>query len=213
MNQQQYPPQQPGWGGPQQPFGQPPFGPPPRKKAGAGKVIGLGCLGLVGLFVLIALIGAVAGGGSSSNDSKSADDTKAGSSTSGRSTSGGSTSKGHESAGASEGSDEKAEKKTRKKVVIFKVWGTAPAGALGPLDITYGSDSDNRDGTFENGEFKATLPLDDDTLYYNVTAQLQGSGDIQCSVTVGGKTKKAHAAGDYNICMAQLSSGLLGGWH
>ncbi|MGW0424748.1 hypothetical protein [Streptomyces sp. NPDC003015] len=199
MNQQQYPPQQPGWGAPQQPFGQPPFGPPPRKKAGAGKVIGLGCLGLVGLFVLIALIGAVAGGGSSSNDSKSADDTKAGSSTSGRSTSGGSTSK--------------AEEKSGKKVVIFKVWGTAPAGALGPLDITYGSDSDNRDGTFENGEFKATLPLDDDTLYYNVTAQLQGSGDIHCSVTVGGKTKKAHAAGDYNICMAQLSSGLLGGWH
>ncbi|MFE2212156.1 hypothetical protein ACFW93_09245 [Streptomyces canus] len=198
MSQQQYPPQQPGWGGPQQPFG-----PPPPKKGGAGKVIGLGCLGLVGLFVLIALIGAVAGGGSGSNDSKRADDTKAG----------GSTSKGHETADASEGSDEKAEKKTGKKVVIFKVWGTAPAGALGPLNITYGSDSDNRDGAFKNGKFEATLPLDDDALYFNVSAQLQGSGDIHCSVTAGGKTKKAHAAGDYNICMAQLSSGLLGGWH
>jgi hypothetical protein len=208
MSQQQYPPQQPGWGGPQQLFGQPPFGPPPKKKARTGKVIGLGCLGLVGLFVLIALIGAVAGGGSSSNDSKRADDTKAGGSTSG-----GSTSKDHETADASEGSDEKAEKKTGKKVVIFKVWGTAPAGALGPLNITYGSDSDNRDGAFENGKFEATLPLDDDAMYFNVTAQLQGSGDIQCSVTVGGKTKKAHAAGDYNICTAQLSSGLLGGWH
>ncbi|MFF0083502.1 hypothetical protein ACFYR1_27870 [Streptomyces canus] len=198
MSQQQYPPQRPGWGGPQQPFG-----PPPPKKGGAGKVIGLGCLGLVGLFVLIALIGAVAGGGSGSNGSKRADDTKAG----------GSTSKGHETADASEGSDEKAEKKTGKKVVIFKVWGTAPAGALGPLNITYGSDSDNRDGAFENGKFEATLPLDDDAMYFNVTAQLQGSGDIHCSVTVGGKSKKAHAAGDYNICMAQLSSGLLGGWH
>lgn len=97
--------------------------------------------------------------------------------------------------------------------MIFKVWGTAPAGALGPLNITYGSDSDNRDGAFKNGKFEATLPLDDDAIYFNVTAQLQGSGDIHCSVTVGGKTKKAHAAGDYNICMAQLSPGLLGGWH
>ncbi|MET9454089.1 hypothetical protein ABZY05_03190 [Streptomyces canus] len=47
-------------------------------------------------------------------------------------------------------------------MVWFKVWGTAPAGALGPLNITYGPDSDSRDGAFENGEFKATLPLRDD---------------------------------------------------
>ena len=202
MSQQQYPPQQPGWGGPQQPFGQPPFAPPPPKKGGAGKVIGLGCLGLVGLFVLIALVGAVVGGGSGSSDSKdtskSVDDTKAG---------GDVTQKGKED------SDKKADKKADKKVVVFKVWGTAPAGALGPLNITYGSDSDNRDGDFKEGEFKATLPLDDDALYFNVTAQLQGSGDIHCSVTVGGKTKKGHAAGDYNICSAQVSAGLLGGWN
>jgi hypothetical protein len=205
MSQHQYPPQQPAWGGPQQPFGQPPFAPPPPKKAGAGKVIGLGCLGLVGLFVLIALVSAVAGGGSGSNDSKSADDTKVS----------GSTSKSDKAADDSGSSDKKVESepKAGRKVVIFKVWGTAPAGALGPLNITYGSDSDNRDGAFKNGKFEATLPLDDDALYFNVTAQLQGSGDIHCSVTVGGKTKKAHAAGDYNICMAQLSPGLLGGWH
>ncbi|MFC8430900.1 hypothetical protein [Streptomyces sp. NPDC057253] len=198
MSQQQNPPQQPGWGGPQRPFGQPPFVSPPPKKGGAGKVIGLGCLGIVGLFVLIALVGAVVGGGSGAGDSKSpttrADDKKAGRS-------------------AAEG-DKKVggEAKVDKKVVVFKVWGTAPAGALGPLNITYGSDSDNRDGTFKDGEFKATLPLDDDALYFDVTAQLQGSGDIHCSVTVGGKTDKGHAAGDYNICSAQLSAGLLGGW-
>ncbi|MEU0406233.1 hypothetical protein ABZ307_00190 [Streptomyces griseorubiginosus] len=198
MSQQQYPPQQPGWGGPQQPFGQPPFAPPPPKKGGAGKVIGLGCLGLVGLFVLIALVGAVVGGGSGSGDSKdtskSVDDTKAG-------------------RPVSEKGKEDSDKKADKKVVVFKVWGTAPAGALGPLNITYGSDSDNRDGDFKDGKFKATLPLDDDALYYNVTAQLQGSGDIHCSVTVGEKTKKGHAAGDYNICSAQVSAGLLGGWN
>ncbi|MEV7070691.1 hypothetical protein [Streptomyces sp. NPDC093990] len=206
MSQQQYPPQQPGWEDPQQPFGQPPFGVPKRKKAGTGKVIGLGCLGLVGLFVLIALIGAVAGGGSSSNGAKGPGIKVGGAAD-------GPTSKGYQTVDASEGSDHKAEKRTSEKVVIFRVWGTAPAGALGPLNITYGSDSDNRDGAFENGKFEATLPLDDDAVYFSVTAQLQGSGDIHCSVTVGGKTKKAHAAGDYNICMAQLSSGLLGGWH
>jgi hypothetical protein len=102
--------------------------------------------------------------------------------------------------------------KDKPKVVTFKVWGTAPAGVLGSLDITYGSDSDNLKGTFKNGEFKATLPLDDDAMYYDVSAQLQGSGDIHCSVTVDGETDKGHAAGDYNICSAQLSSGFLGGW-
>ncbi|MFD5590712.1 hypothetical protein [Streptomyces griseorubiginosus] len=150
------------------------------------------------MFVLIALVGAVVGGGSSSNGSKSADDGKVGHSTS----------KGDNAVDISGDSDKKA----GKKVVVFRVWGTAPAGALGPLNITYGSDSDNRDGTFKDGEFKATLPIDEDALYFDVTAQLQGSGDIHCSVTVGGKTDKGHAAGDYNICSAQLSAGLLGGW-
>ncbi|MBO4253280.1 hypothetical protein GRC12_05225 [Streptomyces griseorubiginosus] len=93
------------------------------------------------------------------------------------------------------------------------MWGTAPAGALGPLDISYGSDSDTRKGTFKNGEFEATLPLHKDAMYYTVTAQLQGSGDINCSVTVDGHTKKGHASGGYNICDAQLSSGFLGGWN
>jgi hypothetical protein len=45
-----------------------------------------------------------------------------------------------------------------------------------------------------------------------VTAQLQGSGDINCSVSVEGHSKKGHASGGYNLCTAQLSSGLLGGW-
>ncbi|RSS05420.1 hypothetical protein EF917_09375 [Streptomyces sp. WAC00469] len=95
---------------------------------------------------------------------------------------------------------------------MFKVWGTAPDGALGPLDITYGSDSDTRKGTWSDGKFEATLPVNKDAMYYQVTAQLQGSGDIQCSVTIGDKTKSAHASGGYNICQTQLNAGLLGGW-
>ncbi|MFI6661508.1 hypothetical protein ACIBL8_39010 [Streptomyces sp. NPDC050523] len=75
MSNQQYPQQQPGWGGPQQqpygqqPYGQPPFPQPqPPKKRGAGKIVGLGCLGIVALFVLIGIIAAVAGGGGSNSD-------------------------------------------------------------------------------------------------------------------------------------------------
>ncbi|MFB6805437.1 FxLYD domain-containing protein [Streptomyces sp. NPDC056387] len=54
---QQYPqPDQPqaGWG-------TPPQGPPP-KKAGAGKIVGLSCLGVVGLVIVIGIAGAVVGG-------------------------------------------------------------------------------------------------------------------------------------------------------
>lgn len=90
--------------------------------------------------------------------------------------------------------------------VVFKVWGSAPAG----VDITYGSDSDNLQG--RGLPMTKTLTLKDDAMYYNVTAQLQGGGDVHCSVTVDGKTKSGHASGGYNICNAQLSGGLFGGW-
>lgn len=53
-------PQQPGWG--QQP--------PPAPKKKTGKIIGFGCLGIVGVFILIGIIAAVAGGGG--NDEPSA---------------------------------------------------------------------------------------------------------------------------------------------
>ncbi|MFE4997103.1 MmpS family transport accessory protein [Streptomyces mirabilis] len=83
--------------------------------------------------------------------------------------------------------------------VMFKVCGSAPAG----VDITYGSDSDNLQG--RGLPMTKTLTLKDDAMYYNVTAQLQGGGDVHCSVTVDGKTKTGHASGGYNICNAQLS--------
>ncbi|KUN39436.1 hypothetical protein AQJ30_09615 [Streptomyces longwoodensis] len=54
----QHPPQQPGWGAPQPPAGFP----PQPKKSGAGKIVGFGCAGLVGLFLVICVIGAVVGG-------------------------------------------------------------------------------------------------------------------------------------------------------
>jgi hypothetical protein len=179
---------------PQQPYGQPPFPPQPPKKRSVGKIVGLGCLGIVGLFVIIAALAAVIGGGGSDKDSgkspdKAVADTK-----------------------KNDTKKDDTKKDAPDDKVVFKVWGTAPAGALGGLDIGYGSDSDTRKGTFRDGRFEATLTLDKDALYYNVHAQLQGSGDINCSVTADGKTKKGHASGGYNICTAQLSSNFTGGW-
>ncbi|MEU2556843.1 hypothetical protein ACF1GY_35580 [Streptomyces sp. NPDC014684] len=85
---QQYPqqPPPPGWNGQQQP-GQPPagwagpgapqpmWGPPPQppKKSSAGKIIGFGCLGVVALFVVLGIIGAVVSGGSDSTDNSNKD--------------------------------------------------------------------------------------------------------------------------------------------
>ncbi|MFE7647752.1 hypothetical protein [Streptomyces phaeoluteigriseus] len=207
---QQYPqqpnPQQPGWGGAPTPPGHhgPPFQPLPPKKSSTGKVIGLGCAGVVGLFVVGGVVSAIAGGGTGDESGASKDQPAASTSANERPTA--EADPGDKSAKTAEPKEEKA------KVVVFKVWGTAPAGALGPMDITYGSDSDSRQGKWKDGRFEATLPLNDDALYYTVTAQLQGSGDIDCSVTVDGHTEKAHAAGGYNICHAQANSGLLGGW-
>ncbi|MEW2549211.1 MmpS family transport accessory protein [Streptomyces sp. NPDC047002] len=99
----------------------------------------------------------------------------------------------------------KAESAPKGKV-LFKVWGSAPSGA----DITYGSDSENIEG--HGLPMSKTLALSDDAMYYDVTAQLSGGGDIHCSVTVEGKTKTGHASGGYNICSAQLSEGIFGGW-
>ncbi|WP_062651711.1 hypothetical protein [Streptomyces maremycinicus] len=66
--QQPYPPQ----GYPQQQYPQPGYGAPmpqPPKKRSAGKIVGLGCLGVIGLFVIIG-IAASAGGGDSTDTSK-----------------------------------------------------------------------------------------------------------------------------------------------
>ncbi|MEV6404165.1 hypothetical protein AB0M58_14620 [Streptomyces bobili] len=205
---QQYPqqpnPEQPGWGGPQTPPG--PNSPPlPPRKSNRGKIIGLGCIGVIGLIIAIAVVSTVVSGGGD-NESGDSDGVKPTASTT---KDGQPTTEANPSDKAAETNESKEDK---AKVVVFKVWGTAPVGALGAMDITYGSDSDNRQGKWKDGKFEASLPLDDDALYYSVTAQLQGSGDINCSVTVDGHTEKAHAAGGYNICSAQANSGLLGGW-
>ncbi|WP_420169026.1 FxLYD domain-containing protein [Streptomyces violaceoruber] len=67
---QQYPQNQPqGWG-PQQPqWGGPPPAPP--KKSNAGKIVGFGCLGVVGLLLVIGIVGVVAVGGDDGGEASS----------------------------------------------------------------------------------------------------------------------------------------------
>lgn len=89
---------------------------------------------------------------------------------------------------------------------VFKVWGSAPSG----VDITYGSDGTNLEGS--RLPMTKTLTVDEDSLYYQVSAQLMGGGDVQCSVTINGETKKGRAKGGYNICSAQLNSDFSGGF-
>lgn len=198
--------QQPNSGQPQQPWG-----PPPAPKRKTGRRLGLGCASILGLFVIIAIVAAIAGGGSDdSSESSTASDKPAAAAPQDDTPAAAPTPAASHS--KTPPAKAKPHPKPKPKVVTFKVWGTAPAGALGGLDITYGSDSDTRQGSFSNGTFTKTLPLDDDAMYYSIDAQLQGSGDINCSVTVDGKTKKGHASGGYNICMAQLNGGLFGGW-
>ncbi|MEV5953826.1 hypothetical protein AB0M11_08645 [Streptomyces sp. NPDC051987] len=170
-----------------------------------GKVIGLGCLGVVGLAVVLGVAAATVGGsGSKGPDGGAPRSTST-------TTSSRTTAAGAEDGGGTDGKGDGKGADT-PKTVVFKVWGTAPAGALGGLDITYGSDSDTRQGVFRNGGFEATLPFEKGAMYYTLNAQLQGSGDINCSVTVAGRTKSAHASGGYNICDAQLDRDFTGGW-
>jgi len=97
--------------------------------------------------------------------------------------------------------------------VTFVVTGT------GDPSITYGTDSDNRDGGGTIGElgdgnalpWTHSLPFNGTALYYFMNAQLQGSGDISCKIVVTGPgdtpltVATGHASGNYNICSAQAA--------
>lgn len=75
MSNAAYPPPPPGQQQPPQGWGQQPTGPawgtPPQqpKKGKAGKILGFGCLGIVGLIVVIGIIGAVLSSGSKGDSS------------------------------------------------------------------------------------------------------------------------------------------------
>jgi hypothetical protein len=94
--------------------------------------------------------------------------------------------------------------------VCFAVVGT------GQPSISYGNDSDNRDAGGKSGPlsdgnglpWKACMRADRSASYWDVTAQLEGGGDITATVTEvrGDGTSKllatAHAAGGYQVAAA-----------
>jgi hypothetical protein len=91
--------------------------------------------------------------------------------------------------------------------VVFMVSGNAPDG----VSITYGSDTvnDSPSGTLgplgsgTPAPWQASLPYNSSALYYYVSAQLQGSGSISCSVSGPGSEVNGQASGQYNICQAE----------
>jgi hypothetical protein len=112
-----------------------------------------------------------------------------------------------------------------KKVrIVFKVTGYAPAGA----SIQYGSDSDNRSpqggfgplGDAQQVPWSASMPYHASSLYYDVTAQLEGGGDITAKVIKATTTywsdgkhhtgrqvlATGHASGGYQIADAQAEN-------
>lgn len=94
-----------------------------------------------------------------------------------------------------------------KPVVRFVVTGSGSG-----VDITYGSDTDNRQGG-TSVPFSASLKLDRSADYYSLDAQLNGSGDITCKIIIREHVvAKGHASGGYNICSAQAGRGLDGSW-
>lgn len=204
MSEHQQTPEQP-----QPPSGYgPPQPPAPKPRMSRGKKIGIG----VGIVFTLIIVGSIAGGGEDSGDT------------------------GKDKAAAEQPKDQAPAAKDDKPVeeakdkpepkpepkpkeakpepepkkdpdedkAVFKVWGSAPAGA----DITYGSDSENIAG--KGLPLTKKLAVNEDAMYYVITAQLQGGGDIHCSVTIDGQTKKGHAVGDFNICSAQMNSNFMG---
>ncbi|GIL28140.1 MmpS family transport accessory protein [Actinocatenispora comari] len=198
-----YPPRPPY--GPPAPFAPPP--PPKKKGMSTGKIVLLSILGVcvlcLGSSVLLAATGG--GGDDNPNDVVAADD-----GTSQSASAAPHSGKTKAAAPAKKTISPTPTKPKAKPKVTFKVSGSTPSG----VDITYGSDSDNRQGG-DSAPWSATLNRDDsgDTQWYSITAQLQGGGDITCTILVDGKAiASGHASGGYNICQAQIIQGWTGTW-
>jgi hypothetical protein len=106
--------------------------------------------------------------------------------------------------------------------ILFTVTGS------GYPSITYGTDSDNLSpsgtlGPLGDGNalpWHGSLAYRKGALYYDVSAQLEGGGDIRCAVVLKvtqyysdgthisrSKTEaRGHASGGYNICDAQVNN-------
>jgi hypothetical protein len=181
----------------QQPYQQPPT--PPKKKTGR-KIAGFGCLGIVAIFVLVAIVTAVGGTKAANTAASAATPTSAAATTA-----------AHGAAPASAAPAAPAASQAPvAQQVVFKCTGSAPDG----VNITYGPEGTNDSAS--SLPFTTTVPLNSGAQYYNVTAQLQGSGQVSCSTVVnwGGQsvTQTGSANGGYNLASAEICSDFSGGW-
>ena len=207
--------QQPNYPGPQ--WGaQPPYQPqyqmptaPPPKKMSKKKGCGLGCLGAFVLLIVVVIISVAATGGKSGSSTTAATAPTTAAATVATQAAQTTTSAAAKAAATTAAAATSAAPATAE--VVFKCTGKTDGNGI---DITYGPE-----GTEDSASslpFTKTMPLDDSAQYYDVTAQLQGSGQVTCSTTVewsGGPTvKSGSASGGYNIADAEVCSDFTGGW-
>jgi hypothetical protein len=96
-----------------------------------------------------------------------------------------------------------AAKAPAAETVTFQVEGS-------PADVTYGPAGSNFSGSVP---LNVTNPLGT-PIYYAITAQLQGGGQVSCRILVDGKViSQSTASGGYNIADCEISQGFTGGWH
>jgi hypothetical protein len=182
--------------------------PPPAKKS-KKKGCGLGCLGAIGVVVIIGIATAVAGGGKSSsiNAAVPAPTTAGPAATTAapaRAAAAPATKAPVEQAAATSAAPTPDQ-------VVFKCTGTTDGNGI---DITYGPEGS--DYSASSLPFSKTMTLDSSAQYYDVQAQLQGGGEVTCSTTVdwsGGPTvNQGTASGGYNIADAEVCSDFSDGW-
>jgi hypothetical protein len=184
----------------QQPYLPPPLPPlPPKKKTGR-KIAGFGCLGVVAILVILVIVTAVGG-------------TKAASTAAGAATPTSAAATAATLAATSETSASAAPATVLASPaprVLFTCTGSAPNG----VTITYGAEGTNDSAS--SLPFSTSVPLNSGAEYYNVTAQLQGGGQVSCTTVVNWNgqsiTQTGSANGGYNLASAEICSDFSGGW-
>lgn len=189
------------------PVGQPFRPPTPPKKSSAPKILGFGCLGLVALVVIIVVATALASSGKTGTGSVAAGASASAPAAAGSDAAAAPASATTPASAAAPASSAAPVAQT----VAYSCTGSDPDG----VNITYGPEGTNDSAS--SLPFSATQSLTGSAQYVNVTAQLQGDGQVSCTTTVTygtGQTvtQTGNASGGYNIASAEVCSDFTGGW-
>lgn len=177
----------------------------PKKRSTLGPVL-LGTV--VGIFVLIVIVAVASRGGSTGGGNVAASQTTAAGTPSTAAAAPAQPAAPPSSAAAPVQAAAPAGPSSQVK---YSCTGSAPDG----VDITYGTESSNSSAS--KLPFSRTVPLDSSAQYYDVTAQLSGSGTVSCTTTVWASdgtvtTKSGMANGGYNIASSEVCSTFDGSW-